>query len=168
MLKLSCFDKPALLVDCKMSALQCSIDAVLIYWSPCLARSHYCQQLTLSVCPSVCHAPSNRFFFFVSQWNRSILWLSVLHVALYETLFFDFWFRSPDAQNLLPKICTKSPITWLVWQIDRTCLGRFNGTMQNVVGRPLLPWQRNLGKARRSSRLPACCFLLFFFVHLWP
>jgi len=26
-------------------------------------------------------------------------------------------------QNLLPKICTKSPKSWLVWQIDRRCLG---------------------------------------------
>ena len=25
-----------------------------------------------------------------------------------------------------------------------------------LLGRPLLPWQRNLGQARRSSRLPAC------------
>jgi len=29
---------------------------------------------------------------------------------LYKMLFFDFWFRPPDAQNLLSKICTKSPI----------------------------------------------------------
>ena len=40
-----------------------------------------------------------------------------------KTLFFDFWFRPPNAQNLLPKICTKSPISRLVWQIDRRCLG---------------------------------------------
>ena len=32
------------------------------------------------------------------------------------------WAES-NAQNLLPKICTKSPITRLVWQIDRRCLG---------------------------------------------
>jgi len=58
----------------------------------------------------------NRFFFFVSQRNRAIFGPSVLHVALYKTLFFDFWFRPPNAQNLLPKICTctKSPITPLV------------------------------------------------------
>jgi len=28
-----------------------------------------------------------------------------------------------NAQNLLPKICTKSPISRLAWQIDRRCLG---------------------------------------------
>ena len=86
----------------------------------------YCQQLTLSVglscCLSVCHAPSNCFFF-VSRWNRAIFWPSVLHVALYKSLFLDFWFRPPNAQNLLPKICIKSPISQLVWQIDQRCLG---------------------------------------------
>jgi len=96
------------------------------HWSPHLARRHYCQQVTLSAplsgCLSFCHAPSNCFFFFVSRWNRAIFWPSVLHVALYETLFFDFWFRPPNAQNLLPKICTKSPISRLVWQIDWRCL----------------------------------------------
>jgi len=26
-------------------------------------------------------------------------------VALYKTVFFDFWFKQPNAQNLLPEIC---------------------------------------------------------------
>ena len=92
----------------------------------------YFLSLLLSVCLSVCHAaPSNRFFF-VSRWNRAIFCPSVLHVAPYKTVFFNFWFRPPIAQNLLPKICTctKSPITLLVWQIDRRCLrllGSFRG-----------------------------------------
>ena len=34
-----------------------------------------------------------------------------------------FLLRPPNAQNLFPKICTKSPITRLVWHIDRRCLG---------------------------------------------
>jgi len=79
-----------------------------------------------SVCLSVCHTRSNCFFF-VSPWNRAIFWPSVLHMALYKTLFFDFWFSPPNAQNLLPKICTKSPISRLVWQIDRRCLGLLGG-----------------------------------------
>jgi len=78
---------------------------------------YYCQQLTLSVY----HTPPNCFF--VSRWNWAIFCPSVLHVALYKTLFFDFWLRPPNAQNLLPKICTKSPISRLVWQINRRCLG---------------------------------------------
>jgi len=79
---------------------------------------------------SVCHAaPSNRFFFFVSLWNRTIFCTSVLHVALYKGVFFDFWFRPANAKNLLPKICncTKSPITRLVWQLDRVCLRLLEG-----------------------------------------
>jgi len=40
-----------------------------------------------------------------------------------KLFFFDFWFRPPKAQNLLPKICTKSPVSQLVWQIDWRCLG---------------------------------------------
>jgi len=47
---------------------------------------------------------SSCFFFFVSGWNRAIFWPSVLHDPLYKTLFFDFWFRPPNAKNLLPQI----------------------------------------------------------------
>jgi len=54
---------------------------------------------------------------------RAIFWPSLLYVPLYKTLFFNFWLRPPKAQNLLPKICTKLPISRLVWQIDRRCLG---------------------------------------------
>jgi len=107
----------------------------------------------MSRCLSVCHTPSNCFFFFVSRWNRAIFWRSVLHVALYKTLFLDFWFRPPNAQNFLPQICTKSSISLLVWQIDRRCLGllggfldgRFNGTMQNVVGPTLVAMATKFG-----------------------
>jgi len=71
-------------------------------------------------------------------------------------LFFDFSFRPPKAQNLLPKICKKSPISRLVWQIDRTCMGllgvfrdgrlaRFNGTMQNVVGLTIVAMETKFG-----------------------
>ena len=76
----------------------------------------------MSVCLS---RPSNCFFFFVSRWNRAISWPSVQSVALYKTLFLHFWFRPPNAQNLLPKIGTKSisSISRLVWQIDQRCLG---------------------------------------------
>ena len=75
----------------------------------------------MSGCLSVCHTPSICFFF-VSRWNRAIFYPSVLHLPLYKT-FFDFWFRPPCAQNLLPQICTKSTISRLIWQIDRRCLG---------------------------------------------
>jgi len=71
-----------------------------------------------SVCPSVTPLQIDSSFF-VSRWNRAIFCPSSLHVALYKTLFFDFWFMPPNAQNLLLKICNckKSPLSRLVWQI---------------------------------------------------
>jgi len=57
--------------------------------------------LCLSVRLPVCHAaPSNWCFFFVSRWNRAIFWPSSIHVTLYKMLFFDFWFRPSNAQNI--------------------------------------------------------------------
>jgi len=67
---------------------------------------------------------------FCFSMESSNFWSLVLHDPLYKTLFFDFWFSLPNAQNLLPQICTKSPISRLVWQIDRRCLdlpGGFRG-----------------------------------------
>ena len=99
------------------------------------------------VCLSRCSCKSTLLFLFL-YGIEPFFWPSSLHVALYKTLFFDFWFRPPNAQNLLPKICNcaKSPISRLVSQIDRRCLGllggfrdgRFNGTMQNIVGPTLV------------------------------
>jgi len=73
-------------------------------------------------------------------------WPSVLHDHLYKTLFFDFWLRPPNVQNLLPKISTKFPISRLVWQIDWRCLGLLGGfrgwpiqwNHANVVGPTLV------------------------------
>jgi len=54
------------------------------------------------VCLSVCH---KHYFFLLSRWNRAISWPSVFHDKNYKTVFSNFWFRPPNAQNLLPKIC---------------------------------------------------------------
>jgi len=105
----------------------CVSVSVDVYWSLRLATSHYCHQLILSVCLSVCHTKL--------QIASSFLFLDGIEPflavsspsPLYKTLFFYFWFRPSNAQNLLPKICTKSPITRLVWQIDRRCLGLSGG-----------------------------------------
>ena len=86
--------------------------------------------LTLSVCMCVCHGAPSNCLFFVSRWNRAIFWPSVLHVALYKTVFFDFWFRPLNPKIYSPKFGTKSPISQIVWQIDRKCLcllGGFRG-----------------------------------------
>jgi len=89
------------------------------YWSPRLARSllfFIIDSVCLSVCLSVCH--KHCFFFFVSQWNRAISWPSVFHDKNYKTLFFDFWFRPRNAQNLFyspkfDKIAYKSVGHWV-------------------------------------------------------
>jgi len=98
----------------------------------------------LSICLPVCH---KHCFFFVS-------WPSVLHDKNYKTLFFDFWFR-PQRPKFTPQnfhkfvyklACMADRQTGDVWAYQGVFGdGRFNGTMQNVVGSPLLPWQRNLG-----------------------
>jgi len=105
---------------------RCPCTACVKWWSLPLLISvprgvYYFLSLTLSVCPDVCALEIDSSFF-VSRLNRAIFWPSVQHVALYKMLFLDFWFRPPNAQNLLPKICTKSPVSRLVWQIDRRCM----------------------------------------------
>jgi len=73
-----------------------SVRHSVILLTPRLLGVYYFLSLTLSVCMyvclSVCNAPLNRFFFFVSRCNRAIAWPSVLHDKNYKTLFFEFWF----------------------------------------------------------------------------
>jgi len=98
---------------------------------------------------------SNCFFFFVFRWNRAILGSLVLGKPLYKTLFFDFLFRPPNPQNWLPKI-------WPKIAYNSACVADrpemfaanrgFSGTAdwmepyKMLSGRPLLPWQRKIGK----------------------
>jgi len=58
-----------------------------------------------------------------SPWNRAIFWpsFSIWHSTKRCSYILDL--GPPDAQNLLPKICTKSPISRLVWHIDWRCFG---------------------------------------------
>jgi len=74
---------------------------------------------------SVCLSHSFKLFLLVCFSMESSHFLAVSSpCALCKTVFFDVWFRPPKAQNLLPQILgTKSPISQLVWQIDRRCLG---------------------------------------------
>ena len=107
---------------------------------------YYFLSLILSVCPSVCHGQTSNCFFCVSRWNRAIYGPSVLHDPSTKrcSSIFDLGSLTPKIDS--PKFEQKSPITQLVWQIDRRCLrlqgvfgdGRFNGTMQNAVGLTLV------------------------------
>jgi len=121
--------------------------------------------LCLSLGLSVCHAPSDCFFFLFLDGIEPFLAVSS-PCALLQNFFLDFWFRPPKAQNLLPKICTKSPISRLVWQIDRRCLGlpgvfrdgRFNGTMQNVVGPTLVAMATKFWLGAEIQSPTAVCY----------
>jgi len=115
-----------LLYKIKLSPL--SICNVLLISAPRLGVYYFCRWFCLSVYSSDC-----LFVTLLLQIDSSFSFLDGiepyfgrhLSTALYKTSFFDFWFRPPNAKNLLPKICscTKSPISRLVWQIDRRCLG---------------------------------------------
>jgi len=131
---------------------------------------YYFLSLTLSVRISVCHGETSNCFFFVSRWNRAILWPLVAFyktvffdfwfrppntqtVALYKTVFFDFWFRPANTQNWLPKICKKISYK-LACMADRPemfaptrgFLGMADSMepCEMLWGRPLLSWQRHL------------------------
>jgi len=74
--------------------------------------------------------PSNRFFFFVSGWNRAIFdrWFSMWRSTKRCSSIFDLGSLTPKIYS--PKFGTKSPISPLVWQTDRRCLhltGGFRG-----------------------------------------
>ena len=61
--------------------------------------------------PSVDSAPSLGVYYFLSLTLSVCL---VLHVALYKTLFFDFWFRPLIPKIYSPKFGSKSPISRVV------------------------------------------------------
>ena len=68
-----------------------------------------------------------------------------------RSLIFDLGPVMPKID--FPKFAKKSPISRLVWQINRRCLhlpgvfgdGRFNGTIQNVVGPTLVVMATKFG-----------------------
>jgi len=72
-------------------------------------------------------------------------------MALHKSCSSIFWFRPPNAQILVPKICTKSPISRLVWQIDRICLGLPGG----FRGSPI-KWNHVKCCGADPCCLPAC------------
>jgi len=101
-------------------------------------------------------------------------------MALYKTVFFDFWFRPPNAQNLIPKICYGTCVMAAgaicahnatlprrhPWSCSRHVSSAWGkSAIQWTLGPTLLlPWQRNLCSAWRSRRLPACLYF-YPFVH---
>ena len=113
----------------------------------------------------VCHAPSNRFFFFVSRRNRAVFvrQFSMWHSTKRCSSIFDLGPLTPKIYS--PKFGTKSPISRLVWQIDRRSSGLlwptgFSGIADSMEpykmlwGRPLLTFVYTVsGKKRTNSVL---------------
>ena len=94
--------------------------------APCLGV-YYFLSLTLSVFPFVTNIASFLFL----DGIEPFLGHQFSMTKTTKLFFFDFPFRPPNVKNLLPKICTKSPITRLVWQIVRRYLhlpGDFRGS----------------------------------------
>jgi len=107
--------------------------------------------LSLSVCMSRCSFKLLLLLCFSVEWSHFCP--PVLHVALYKTVFFHFWFRPPKPQNLLSKIWHKIDYNSACMADRQKMFGRtrgFSGMADSMEpcnmlwGRPLLPWQRHL------------------------
>jgi len=81
----------------------------------------------MSVCLSRCSFKLILLFLFLDGVEPFLAVISPCGTP--QNIVLRFWFRPPNAQNLLPKICTctKSPITRLVWHTYRRCLGLLGG-----------------------------------------
>ena len=123
-------DGSQLLYQCMAShtAGDSSIDVL----TPRLAYECFCRWLYLpvSVCLFVTLLLQIDILLFCFSMESSHFLTVSSPCGTLKTLFGDFWFRPPNAQNLLPKICTKSTINRLLWHTDRRCfrlLGGFRG-----------------------------------------
>jgi len=118
----------------------------------------YFLSLTLSVClsvsPSVTLLLQIASFLFLDgiDFNRAIFRPSLLHVALYKTVFFDFWFRPLTPKIHSPKFYR--PVYWCCPRANwytHVCDGS-NGqsvhTKTCMWGWSLLQWQRHFRYAR--------------------
>ena len=126
------------------------------YWSPRLAKSHYCQQLTLSVrmslCLSVCHTPSNCFFY-VSRWNRAIFGhqFSMWHSTKRCSSIFDLGPLTPKiystkfTKNAYKSACMADRLEMFAPTRGFSGMADSMEPCKMLWGRCLLPWQRNLG-----------------------
>ena len=82
--------------------------------------------LCLSVCLS---QTSSWFFLFCFSLESSHFWPSVFHDSLYNMLFFDFWFRPSNPQNLIPKIFMAR--VW--WKLGNLCTERLAWHHRDVI-----------------------------------
>ena len=78
-----------------------------------------------SVCPSVCHKLKIDSSFFVSRIAQ-FFGRQFCMIPCTKRCSSIFWFRPPNAQNLLPKIA-QNRLSRLVCHIDRRCLALLGG-----------------------------------------
>jgi len=106
-----------------------------------------------SVCVSVCQNFKLLLLFCFSM-ESSHFWPPVLRDPLYKTPFFDFRFRPLTTKLYSPKFAQNRPYKSACMTDRREIFGptrEFPGMADSTVpckmlwGRPLLPWQRNLG-----------------------
>ena len=83
-------------------------------------------------------------------------------MALYKTFFFDFWFRPPNPQNLLPKIWHKIAYKSACTAYTPEMFGPTRGfsaiqcNHTNVVRPTLVAMATTFSLGAESNRLPVC------------
>ena len=155
-----------------MTSLVCLLILSMLISAPSQGV-YYCQQLTvsdcLSVCPSVKKLQIASFLFLDGIEPFFGRQFSMCPSKKTFSSIFDLGPLAPKiySPKLRCKIAYKSACMADRPEMFGPTRG-FSGMADSMEpckilwGRPLLPWQRNLGQAQRSSRLPACftnCFV---------
>jgi len=99
------------------AATQASLFWLLIFapsWESLLSNNWLCLSVRMSVTP----LQTASFLFLGGIEPFFGRQFSMWHCTKRSSIFA----LGPNFQNLLPKICTQSPITPLIWQIERRCL----------------------------------------------
>ena len=109
-----------------------------------------CLYVRMSVCLTVTANFKSTLLFLFLDGIEPFFDRQFTMTPLYKTLFFDFLFRPPNAQNLLPKVsCDNATLRrrqpWLRTQQFEAPAYRESRQSTELRGRPLLPWQRHLG-----------------------
>jgi len=91
--------------------------------APSLGVNYFCRWLCLSVCPSVCLFVTNfKFFFLFLDGIEPFFGHQFSMTPSTKRCSSIFYLGRLMPKIYSPKFVKKSPITQLVWQIDRRCL----------------------------------------------
>ena len=95
--------------------------------TPSLGVLLFFLSLTLSVCPSVCLSQTLLLLFCFSMESSQFLGHQFYMTKTTKRCSSIFDLGPLMPKIYCPRICTKSSISWLVWQIDWRCLGLLGG-----------------------------------------